>query len=145
MNSRQCSTRLLVVAVCLLSACSHTPTAAADYIGYARTDLPAVRNARTLVFVEIRESIMPLERGHKYEDPLDDALKKAHLGEVTGGGTALSKNHVIEWVGIDVELTDLDKGMPFLKQKLIELGVPADTVLEYEVEKQRFTVPVQDH
>lgn len=82
--------------------------------------------------------------GYEYEDPLDEASKNAHLGEVTGAGSALSKNHSIEWVGVDVELTDLDKGLPFLKQKRIELGVPDGSVLEYHVQTRKFTAPIRE-
>ncbi|WGY70271.1 hypothetical protein KEC55_24815 [Burkholderia cepacia] len=134
---------LLLVGCCLLSAYGNVSAADAEYIGYTPTNRPAATDARTFVFVEINESIMPIERGHKYEDPLDDALKKGNLGEVTGGGSMLSKDHAVEWVGIDVELTDLDKGLPFLKQKLIELGVQ-DGMLEYRVQNRRFAVPIRD-
>lgn len=89
------------------------------------------------VFVRIPEQIQPVERGAKYEDPLDAALKKELVGEVSGGGTQLSapdadgkKN--IEWVGVDVDLADFDKGMLILKRELLRLGAPAATVLEYK-------------
>ena len=94
------------------------------------------------VFVKIKESIMPIERGQKYEDPLDEALKKAKLGEVTGGGSSFSKERKIEWVGVDVDLVNLDKGLPFLKRKLIELGVPKGSTLEYELQGKLIEIPV---
>lgn len=97
---------------------------------------------KTFVFVKITESIMPIERGSKYEDPLDQALKKARLGEVTGGGSSLAKNKTIEWVGVDVELTDLMKGIPFLRKKLIELGAPKGSTMEYELNGTKNEVPV---
>lgn len=88
------------------------------------------------VFVRIPEQIQPLDRGAKYEDPLDAALKKERVGEVSGGGTQLSVPDAegkksIEWVGVDVDLSDFDKGMPILKRELLRLGAPAATVLEY--------------
>lgn len=88
------------------------------------------------VFVRIPEQIQPLERGAKYEDPLDAALKKERVGEVSGGGTQLSAPDAegkksIEWIGVDVDLSDFDKGMPILKRELLRLGAPAATVLEY--------------
>ena len=88
------------------------------------------------VFVQIPESIMPVDRGKKYEDPLDAALKAAKLGEVTGGGSQLGEirkdgTRGIEWVGIDVEVTDLERGIPFIKSELLRLGAPATTVLEF--------------
>ena len=88
------------------------------------------------VFVRIPEKIQPLDRGTKYEDPLDAALKKERVGEVSGGGTQLSApgadgKQSIEWVGVDVDLSDFDQGMPILKRELLRLGAPAATVLEY--------------
>jgi hypothetical protein len=91
----------------------------------------------TFVFVKIPESIMPVDRGEKYEDPLDNSLKKDALGEVTGGGSQLGEpdkdgSRHIEWVGIDVELVDLARGLPALKAELKRLGVPPGTSIEYE-------------
>jgi hypothetical protein len=64
--------------------------------------------------VRIPEQLQPLDRGAKYEDPLDAVLKKERVGEVSGGGTQLSAPDAdgkksIEWVGVDVDLTDFDK------------------------------------
>ncbi len=94
-------------------------------------------NDTVFVFVRVPESIQPLDRAAKYEEPLQLALKRAKLGEVTGGGSQLTErkpdgSRDIEWVGIDVELSSLDHGLGFLKQELIRLGAPKGTVLEYE-------------
>ncbi|MDC7718912.1 hypothetical protein PQU95_17050 [Vogesella sp. DC21W] len=102
------------------------------------------QHATTFVFVKITESIMPLQRGEKYEDPLDEALKKAGLGEVTGAGSMLTKEKTVEWIGLDVELTDPVTGIPFLRKKLTELGAPAGSVLEYERNGETLQVPVRD-
>jgi hypothetical protein len=88
------------------------------------------------VFVRIPEQNQPLDRGAKYEDRLDAALKKEGLGEVSGGGTQLSAPDAegkksIEWVGLDVDLSDFERGMPILKRELLRLDAPPDTVLEY--------------
>ena len=97
-----------------------------------------------LVFVKIPESIMPIDRGEKYEDPLDSSLKQAEFGEVTGGGSQLSEpdkdgaRH-IEWVGIDVDLTDLAGGLPLLKSELKRLGAPVGTTIEYEINGEKKT------
>ncbi len=76
-----------------------------------------------------------MERGKKYEDPLDAFLKAKGLGEVSGGGSQLSQPNAagqrsIEWVGIDVDVYDSDKALPFVIKKLKELGVPVGTVIE---------------
>ncbi|WP_052184942.1 hypothetical protein [Methylotenera sp. N17] len=86
----------------------------------------------TAIYVKIKKAIMPIERGEKFEDPLNEALQAKHLGEVMGGGSMLNKDGSIEFVGIDVDLTNLNDGIPFLKSKLIELGVPEGTTIEYE-------------
>ncbi|WP_313915586.1 hypothetical protein [Tahibacter sp.] len=98
----------------------------------------------TFVFVKVAESILPIARGNKYEDPLDAALKAEGLGAVTGGGTSLSKDKDIDWVGVDVELTDVTKGVPFLRKKLIEFGAPKGSTLEYELDGKRIELPVHE-
>lgn len=98
----------------------------------------------TFVFVKVMDRVMPVERGSKYEDPLDKALKQAKLGEVTGGGTSLTKEKTIDWVGLDVELTDVMRGIPFLKKKLIELGAPRGSILEYQFGGQKVQESVHD-
>jgi hypothetical protein len=45
-----------------------------------------------LVIVRIPEHIEPMDRGDRYEDPLDAKLKESGLGEVTGGGSQLDEN-----------------------------------------------------
>ena len=107
--------------------------------------LPCVALAQktpVFVFVKVNESIMPIERGKKYEDPLDDALKRAKLGEVTGGGSSLTKERKIEWAGIDVDLIELERGIPFLKRKLVELGAPKGSTLQYQLNGRKIEVPV---
>jgi len=87
---------------------------------------------------------MPIDRGDKYEDPLDAALKQSHLGEVTGGGTSLTKEKTIEWVGVDIELADVERGIPFVKRKLRQLGAPKGSTLEYELRGKKISTPVHD-
>lgn len=93
--------------------------------------------ARFFVFVKVPEPLTPVERGQKYGDPLDEMLKREQLGEVTGGGSQLSEpdaegRRSVEWVGLDVELLDLERGIPALKQELLRLGAPAGTTLEFK-------------
>jgi hypothetical protein len=95
-----------------------------------------------LVLVRIPEPMQPPDRGAKYEDPLDAVLKKEAVGEVNGGGTELSAPDAkgkksIEWVEIDVELSDFERGMPILKRELLRLGAPPDTILEYSRNEQK--------
>jgi len=112
-------------------------------VGEAETNAAAT----VFAFVKVPESIMPIDRGEKYEDPLDAALKQEKLGEVTGGGSQLSEpdaegRRTVEWVGLDVELTELERGIPFLKKQLLRLGVPAGTTLEFQRAGSHVVEPV---
>ena len=69
---------------------------------------PAVAQEPELIFVRLPEPLPPTERGDRYEDPLDEKLKLAGIGEVSGGGSSLSElgpdgSRTIEWCGIDVD------------------------------------------
>ena len=95
-----------------------------------------------LLYIKIPEQIMPEDRAKKYEDPINDLLSKHQLGEVSGGGTMLTKDKQIEYVGVDVDVTDPEKAIPLLVSKLKEIGAPKGTVIEqYEPEKK--TIPVE--
>src|SRR4051794_25419103 len=58
--------------------------------------------ARTFVYAKLLEKIRPIERGERYEEPLDVELKRAGLGECDGGGTMQSKEGEIEYIGLDI-------------------------------------------
>ncbi len=105
--------------------------------GSRSAPVQADETPRVFVFVKVPEPLMPIERGEKYVDPLDAALKRVELGEVTGGGSQLSEpdaegRRTVEWVGLDVELLDLDRGIPLLKRELLRLGAPAGPTLEFK-------------
>jgi hypothetical protein len=63
------------------------------------------------------------------EDPLDDALRAAKLGEVTGGGSGMGL------CNIDVEVTDPVRGLALVREQLRALGVaPSTEINQYEPE-----------
>jgi hypothetical protein len=85
----------------------------------------------TFIFVKIPESIMPAERGEKYQGPLDESLRSKDLGQVLGAGTELGEpdaegKRFIQWVGLDIGLSDMERGLPFLKNELSRLGAPLE-------------------
>ena len=45
--------------------------------------------AKHLVIARLNDRAQPIDRGERYEDPLDAFLKANGLGEVSGGGTQL--------------------------------------------------------
>lgn len=72
---------------------------------------------------------MPLERGDRYEDPLDEALKTQEFGEVTGGGTMQKVSGEIEFIDLEMRLSDLVRGIPFVISKLENWGAPKGSIL----------------
>ncbi len=55
-----------------------------------------------MVTARLNHKLMPIERGERYEDPLNEELAKHKYGQTDGGGTLLLKTKEIEFV--DVEL-----------------------------------------
>ena len=89
-----------------------------------------------LVYVKIPESIGPIDRGEKYEDPLQAKLNEKGLVEVSGGGSQLGNERVdgtrpIEFCGLDVDVTDLEKALVLMRDNLPSLGAPVGTELHY--------------
>ena len=78
-----------------------------------------------LAYAKLNARIMPLDRGDRYEDPLIEALAANGYGEVTGGGTGQSENGEISYCGIDIDLRDVEKGVPFICEFLSAHGAPA--------------------
>ncbi len=97
-----------------------------------KTQQPTVHSAAAktyFLYIKIPEQIMPVERGKKYEEPINELLSQHGLGEVSGGGSMLTKDKQIEYVGVDVDVTDPQKAIPLLVAKLKEIGAPKGTVI----------------
>lgn len=95
------------------------------------------------VFAKIMDGVLPMERGAKYAHPLHVALYAKRLGIVTGGGTQMSRDgSAVEWVGLDIDLCDLDDALAFTRDYLRELGAPSGSVLEYRVGEEKQTVDI---
>jgi hypothetical protein len=90
-----------------------------------------------LVYAHLNARMMPLDRGGRYEDPLQEAFEKNGLGEVTGGGTMQAESGEIEYCGIDVDLVDLERGLPFIAKLLTECGAPKGSRLEFTINDER--------
>lgn len=86
------------------------------------------------------EYIEPLDRGDRYEDPLDEALAEEDLGGICGGGSQLSDECGIEFVDIEIELNDLERGLEIAKSILEEQGAPKGSLLRYEANGSEQTI-----
>lgn len=83
-------------------------------------------------FLEIvfQNSDFTFDGRDQIEDPLDEALAEAGLGEVTGGGGSAGESN------IDVEVTHLADGLAVIRRVLRGLGVAPSTVInQYEPER----------
>lgn len=82
--------------------------------------------------VTIPGNTQPLERGARFADPLDQALKAAALGEIGDEGTQMG---VIDGrlgiiaADIEVMVSDLERGLTLIRQVLRAAGAPAATTI----------------
>ena len=95
-------------------------------------------------YIKIPGNLGPMDRGELFEDPLQAALDKEHLGEITGGGSQLADEtgNSIEFCGIDVDLYDAVKGLALLRRELVRLQAPPGTALLYELDGQEWEEPL---
>ena len=90
----------------------------------------AAEDGRYFFYVRIPEPLGPLERGERYEEPLQEALSAADLGEVTGGGSQLGEGDSIAYCGLDDVVTDRDRGLALIRETMRRLAASPATVIE---------------
>ncbi len=56
--------------------------------------------------VELNAKLQPIHRGEMFEEPLENVLIQANVGEVLGGGTFMSATGEIEKCDINLEVKD---------------------------------------
>jgi hypothetical protein len=81
------------------------------------------------VVARLFEHIGPIDRGARYEDPLDVALRGASLGEVTGGGSQLGDLGEIEFADVEIQVANLDDAVTLIIDVLQRSGAPAGSQL----------------
>ena len=64
-----------------------------------------------LLVARLYEHVEPMDRGSRYEDPLDAALRESGLGEVTGGGSQLGERGEIDFADIEIRVSNLDDAL----------------------------------
>ena len=110
-------------------------------------ELPERAEPPMFVYIRMPEDIDPVERQEDFGEPLDLALRSHAIGEVTGGGTALSApdedgDREVEYCGIDVDLSRPRDGVLVLLAELRRLGVPKRTMIEFEIGDTRHQLDV---
>ena len=84
------------------------------------------------VTARIWEPIEPIARGERYEHPLQDALQRAKLGSVDGGGSQLSKLGEVLFAELELHLTNLDAALELTKRVLEDAGAPQGSELRFD-------------
>ena len=94
--------------------------------GEAARAVPLAHDA-TIV---LSEPILPVDRGDRYERPLDEMLRARGLGQVAGAGTSLDETsgEIVE-VEIRLHLSDLDQAVAAVIHFLAAAGAPKGTRL----------------
>ena len=104
-------------------------------LGVAREDAAVDRDRFPhMVIARIPEHIEPMERGARYEDPVQDALTIRELGMVTGGGSQLTSAAEIGYVDVEMALANLDEALEVAKRILEEAGAPVGSLFLFEEE-----------
>jgi len=75
------------------------------------------------------EHVEPLERGSRYEDPLEAALSRDGLGAIAGGGSLVSEEGEIEYAEIEVDTTDENLAITRMIEVLEAAGAPQGSVI----------------
>ncbi|MEM6820650.1 MAG: tetratricopeptide repeat protein [Verrucomicrobiota bacterium] len=80
--------------------------------------------------VIIPETIDPIERGERFEEPVDEALSSAEAGCVLGGGTRIDLGGESEKkCHFDIGTDDLEQAIPIISSILLNSSCPPETFL----------------
>ena len=82
-----------------------------------------------LVLARVYEHIEPIDRGDRYEDPLQATLEKMGIGRVTGGGSQLDELGGITYADIEIELANVDEALRIVAEALEAAGAPQGSEL----------------
>lgn len=82
-----------------------------------------------LVLARMYEHIEPIDRGDRYEDPLQATLEKMGIGRITGGGSQLDELGGITFADVEIELANLDEALRIVADALEAAGAPQGSEL----------------
>ena len=82
-----------------------------------------------VVIARVYEHVEPIDRGDRYEDPLQAVLEQANIGRVTGGGSQLNEFGGIEYAEVEIELANLDGALGVAADALENAGAPQGSEL----------------
>lgn len=107
-------------------------------------------NPEDFIYIKIPGDIEPLDRGERFEDPIQAQLEAQGLGVISGGGSSLSDADAsgrrrIEFCGIDVDTPHRDRTRAQLRGQLIELHAPVGTELHFTRAGERWLDRLTEH
>jgi len=83
-----------------------------------------------MIIVQLNARLQPIHRGEFFEDPLDSALKKRKMGEVSGGGTMQEKSGEVDYCDIELLLPNVSQeSIAFIVETLETIGAPKGSKL----------------
>lgn len=83
-----------------------------------------------------------MDRGERYEDPLIDALENSNIANVVGGGSMLlTGGNEIDYCCIDLDIHDLEQGVPLICAILEDAGAPLGSYLSYGHDDSSHRIP----
>ena len=82
-----------------------------------------------VVLARMYEHIEPIDRGNRYEDPLQAALEARNGGQVTGGGSQLTEDGRIEFADVEISVAELDQVLGTIVEALEKAGAPEGSEL----------------
>ena len=89
--------------------------------------------------VTIPGPVLPLERGQRFADPLDEALRAERLGELGDEGTQMGLvdgKTVVVAAEVELRVTDLDRALAVIRRVLRSAGAPpATTITQHAPDK----------
>ena len=83
-----------------------------------------------------------MDRGERYEDPLIDALENSNIADVVGGGSMLlAGGNEIGYCCIDLDIHELEHGVPLICSILEAAGAPLGSYLSYDHADSSHRIP----
>ena len=82
-----------------------------------------------LILARVYEHVEPIDRGDRYEDPLQATLEKMGIGRVTGGGSQLNELGEIAYADVEIELANVDEALGIVAEALEIAGAPQGSEL----------------
>jgi hypothetical protein len=91
----------------------------------------------SFLVAQLNARLQPIHRGEFFEDPLNEALDQAALGEVSGGGTLQDVTGEIEYCDVEVQVIgSAADGAKLVIEVLEKLGAPKGSKLHVEAESR---------